>query len=355
VPDVVLVSSSSSYDWEQDVDYRVREDIQEHSGDVDVYLFSYESAEILEDYLNKHADEELLEPVSMYGYSEIRNMCLIACHILGYETIVSTDDDVVYDDPEYSQKAREYIKTEVPETGEVANVVCGPYYTEEGSINYAGAPPPWMAYWNNAGAMNRAFDQYIFDEPRLKETSYVVMGNIVLHKDYYTEVPLDPHCHRGEDMDWLINARMFGHRFYMDSELCVQHKPPPRGFPLWKLVRLDIERFIYDRRKVRQLEAEMGIPTDYFEPWPGEFLDEQLEERIYKTNMMLSNQFLADGEDEHAEGCLDNIFYARHQYDPGDPLPNMKSFQDKWKRLMGFIDEHRGELCEAIFDRSPVT
>lgn len=351
--DVVLVSSSSSSKWEDEVDERVQQDIVEHGDGIDCFHFKHEDADRLKEYLEGE-DEELLDPISMYGYSDIRNMCLIACHILGYETIVSTDDDVVYDDPDYLSKAREYINQPVEETGETAKVVCGPYYTEEGTINYASDPPSWMAYWNNADAMNDAFDRYIFGEPRLKETSYVVMGNIVLHRDFFSQVPLDPGCHRGEDMDWLINSRIFGYRFYMDRELCVQHKPPPRGYPLWKLVRLDIERFLYDRKKIRQMEEELGIATEYFDPWPGRFLSDDLEERIYRTNMMLSNQYLVDGEPENAEGCLDNIFYGKHEYEPGDPLDSIQSFQTRWKRLMNYIDENREELCEKIFDTSPL-
>lgn len=351
---VVLVSSSSSTTWEDEVDDRVRKDIENHVNGYNCYHFSYADGSTLRSYVEEHAGENLAELVDMYGYSEIRNICLLACHILGYETIVSTDDDVVYDDPDYATMAREYINTEVEETGETAKVVCGPYYNEEGSVSYATRPPAWMAYWNNAEAMNEAFDHYIYGDPRLKETSYVVMGNIVLHRDFFTQVPLDPGCHRGEDMDWLINGRIFGFRFYMDRELCVQHKPPPRGFPLWKLVRLDIERFLYDRRKLRQMESILGIPSDYFDPWPGRFLKEDLEERIYRTNMMLSNQYLADGESEHAQGCLDNIFYGKHDYNPGDPLDSIQEYQSRWKLLMDFIGENRGELCEMIFNREPI-
>lgn len=347
--DIVLVSASSSTKWTEEVDQRIQKDVRENSGDIDCYIFTYEKARRLIDYVEANAGEKLLEPISMYGYSEVRNMCMIACHILGYDLAISSDDDVVFDDPDYLDKATKYINTTVEETGEQAKVVCGPYYNEEGSINYASRPPTWMAYWNNAEAMNEAFDRYIFGEPRLKETSYVVMGNIVLHRDFFTEVPLDPGCHRGEDMDWLINSRMFDHRFYMDRDLKVQHQPPPRGFPLWKLVRLDIDRFMYDREKINRMEEELNISTEYFEPWPGEFLKSDLEERIYKTNMMLANKYLADDEPQNAQGCMDNIFYARHEYDPGDPYNSMQQFQAHWEELMDFIDENRGKLKELIF------
>ncbi|MFP4687452.1 MAG: hypothetical protein ACLFN5_05010 [bacterium] len=351
--DIVLVSASSSRKWEEEVDQRIQKDIEENRGDFNCYHLTYERFHRLREYIAEKGDDAMLALLSMYGYSEVRNMCMVASHILGYEIAISSDDDVVFDDPDYLKKAREYIGS-TAKNGEEIKVVCGPYYTEEGTINYASRPPTWMAYWNNAEAMNEAFDRYIFAEPRLNESSYVVMGNIVLHRDFFTMVPLDPGCHRGEDMDWLINSRIFGFRFYMDSELRVQHQPPPRGFPLWKLVRLDIERFTYDRKKIRQMEKELDIPVEYFDPWPGQFLKEDLEDRIYRTNMMLSNQYLSEGKDEDARGCLDNIFYGKHEYDPGNPLKSIRSFQTDWERLMSFIDDYREELCDLVFSCSPV-
>jgi len=352
--DVVLVSSSSSTSWEEQVDTRIQEEIDNHVEDYNCYHFSHADGNVLREYIEQKAGPELAGMIDMYGSSEIRNTCLLACHILGYETIVSTDDDVVFDDPEYIMKAREYIGSEVEETGETAYVVCGPYCDEEGTIQFSEPPSSWMAYWNNSEAMNEVLDRYISGDPRLKETSYTVMGNIVLHRNFFSRVPLDPGCHRGEEMDWLINARIFGFRFYMDRELCVQHKPPRRRFPMWKLVRLDIERFLYDRRKIRQMESNLGIPMDYFDPWPGRFFKEDLEERIYRTNMMLSNQYLANGESEHAEGCLNNIFYSKHEYNAGDPLDLIQAYQTKWQQLMGFVEQHREELSQRIFGREPI-
>ena len=347
--DVVLSSVSSSRKWEDEVDRRIREDIEENSGAINCHLFGFEEFRRLKDHLEGTVEDELLEPLSMYGYSDVRNMSILAAHILGYRTIISTDDDVVVDDPHYIEKAGEHINQEVPETGEEAKVVCGPYYTEEGTINYASRPPSWMAYWNNSEAMNEAFDRYIFGEPRLKETSYVVMGNIVLDRDFFSRVPLDPGCHRGEDMDWLINSRVFGYRFYMDRDLRVQHQPPPRGYPLWKLVRLDIERFLYDRKKVRQMEEKLNIPATYFEPWPGEFLKDDLEDRIYRTNMMLSQHFMVEGDKASVEGCMDNIYYGRHEYDPGNPLKQLQTFQNRWERLMDYVEDNRQELQQVVW------
>lgn len=352
--DVVIVSCSSSTSWEDEVDNRIQQEIEKHAGNDRCYHFSHADGVLVRDFVRKKADEEMAEMIDMYGNSQIRNICLLACHILGYQTIVSTDDGVVYDDPGYIANARKHIGSKVEETGEVVKVVCGPYSDREESVRDSEPFPAWRAYWNYTKAMNEAFERIRSQDPPLKQTPYAMIGNIVLHRDFFSRVPLDPGCARGEAMDWLINARIFGFRFYMDLELTVQHNPPIRRFPLWKLVRLDIERFLYDRRKIRQMESNLGIPMDYVDPWPGRFLKQDLEERIFRTNMMLSNQYLAEGESEHAQGCLDNIYYGKHEYDPGDPLDRIQAQQIKWKQLMGFIEQHRETLCKQIFGREPV-
>ncbi len=350
--DVVLVSASSSSKWEDQVDSRIREAINSHGQGLRCFHFTHENARSLKKFLSDQYGNEILEPVSMYGYSDIRNMCLVACHILGYDTVISTDDDVVFHDPSYIPKALKYINKPLRNSDEnrKAKVVCGPYCNEEGDIKYTTDPPAWMTFWNNTEAMNEAFEKYVFGQPRLKETSYAVMGNIVLHSDFFTQVPLDPRCPRGEDLDWVINSRIFGFRFYMDRELRVKHAPPTRRYPDWRLNRLDIERFLYDRRKIKSLESKLGISSDYFSPWPGRFLNSELEERVFRTNIMLAMQYLSQGETEKVEGCLNNIFFANHKYDPGKPVKFIKNFKKKWTRLMEIVAENRHELQETLFN-----
>lgn len=50
-------------------------------------------------------------------------------------------------------------------------------------------------------------------EPRLKATPFVFGGNMVIHRNLFTVVPFDQNVRRGEDIDFLINARMLGFHF----------------------------------------------------------------------------------------------------------------------------------------------
>ena len=107
--------------------------------------------------------------------------------------------------------------------------------------------------------MNRAFSMTIAAEPRLKVTSFAFGGNLVVHRKLFSDVPFDPLIPRGEDIDFLINARMFGRRTYLDNRLSIKHLPPPKTFPTWRRVREDILRFIFEKKKLdSQLEQDQA-------------------------------------------------------------------------------------------------
>ncbi len=72
--------------------------------------------------------------------------------------------------------------------------------------------------------MNEAFGKIIGSDPRLKETPFVFGGNMVIHRDLFTVVPFDPEVTRGEDIDFLINAKMFGFKLLSDEYLALGDK-----------------------------------------------------------------------------------------------------------------------------------
>ena len=67
-----------------------------------------------------------------------------------------------------------------------------------------------MKYWDQFDNMNKAFDQIIGTEPRLKETPFVFGGNMVIRRSRFSVFVCDPEVPRGEDIDFLMNAKMFG-------------------------------------------------------------------------------------------------------------------------------------------------
>ncbi len=77
----------------------------------------------------------------------------------------------------------------------------------------------WMEHWDQTDRMNEAVEEIIGRKPRLKETPFVFGGNMVVHREVFTHIPLDPNITRGEEIDFLINMRMFGYKFIRQSRL----------------------------------------------------------------------------------------------------------------------------------------
>ncbi len=345
----ILISAATRPAVENEVDEKIRSLIEETKTKFDVKVFGYRELRRLKRCLTKKGKQGLLGPLHMYGYAGIRNMCLLAAHILGVDIAISIDDDVVFEDSNYLKKAKEFIGKKKDKDRILA--VYGPYkYGKKGPEWEKIETPVWRTYWDNVAPARKAWEKFILSKGRLKETSYIVMSDIVVHKDFFTRVPLDPEINRGEDMDWLVNARMFGYKFFVDNKLHVRHLPPPRTHPDWRLTREDIKRYIYEREKVRSLEEHRGIPREYFDPFPGEFLKEDLEERIFKSNIMLAMDCLAKKDIEGARGCLENIHLAKYKAKPKfDPYEHMVKFQKVWEKLMNYVEKHRDELQKLVF------
>ena len=211
-----------------------------------------------------------------------------------------------------------------------------------------------MAHWDKLDRMNEAFDLIIGREPQLKETPFVFGGNMIVHRDIFTSIPFDPNITRGEDIDFLINMRMFGHRFFLDNTLSIKHLPPPKSHPRWKQIREDIYRFVYERAKIRDQEAmeEMvHVRAEDLDPYPGAFLKDDLEEKIERASMILADDYRHEGKEADAREALKNIEIAA-----GEAVPRENAFRwvleikKGWTEIMAFADqrETRGNLKQAI-------
>ena len=204
---------------------------------------------------------------------------------------------------------------------------------------------PWMTYWNKIGSMNRAFKEIIGKPPRLKETPFVFGGNMVEHQDLFKHVPFDPSVPRGEDIDYLINAGMFGFKFYLDNELSIKHDAPPKTHPTWRKVREDVLRFVFEKSK---LEAQKPVPgmkritAEDLEPFPGEFLGEDLEDRIFHSNIMLAVDYLRRDDKKGAVECMNNINLAKTKVTTeANSFQNLIQLQKTWKNLMEYFSSEK--------------
>ena len=284
----------------------------------------------------------------MRGYSNIRNLCIFVPYILDAEVAILIDDDEVFEDPAYVTKAKEFIGKRF--YGNTIDGVAGYYLNEDNEYYDKVNIVPWMTYWDRFGEKREAFDKIIGSEPRLKKTPFAFGGAMVIHRNLMRIVPFDPKTTRGEDTDYVINAKIFGFNFYLDNQLAIKHLPPPKKHETWKRFREDIYRFLYNKSKFDTQTPKTNLreikPED-FDPYPGQFMKPDLGDKIFKTNIILALNYLADNKIEACKETIKNIYLARYDAIPHyNTFDTYLKFQKNWRKLL----EHTQTIENVLED-----
>lgn len=348
----VVLGVATALDIQEEVEAKMASIMNDVRPEVETLLFSYSHLGKVHQHLSDHGLEKYIPLLKLDGYSNIRNLCLFVPHLLGSEVAVLIDDDEIFEDPHFVEKALEFIGKKNGE--DMVLAVAGYYINPDNNFYLNKEISPWMTYWNKIDCMNRAFKEFIAAEPRLKETPFAFGGNLVIHRHLFTAVPFDPAVPRGEDIDFLINARLFGYKIFLDNELSIKHAAPPKTYPLWRQAREDIFRFVFEKSKIEAQESSSAlvrVKAEDLDPYPGEFLKDDLEERVFRSNQMLAIEYLAQGDQEGAMECMRNIHLARSEALPRrDPAEGLLDLQKMWKDLMEFYSDKSaaGEALKLI-------
>ncbi|KPJ54236.1 hypothetical protein AMJ39_01435 [candidate division TA06 bacterium DG_24] len=242
------------------------------------------------------------ELIGLNNYAAVRNMCSLASILNGSQLALFIDDDEVFIDPDFLREAQEFTGGEWD--GRPVRAVAGYYLQPDTYRLDVSKTPAWRRpYWDNASAMNEAFDLIIGRAPRLKPTPFVFGGNMVVECDLLSRIPFDPLITRGEDIDFLINLRANGVTFWLDRELSIKHLPPRSSSPDWKKLREDARRFLYERKKLADHSDLDGLDRQALMPYPGLFLGPDLEERIIKTSLLLKQEYESASRHQEAPEC----------------------------------------------------
>ncbi|MBE9478994.1 MAG: cyclic nucleotide-binding domain-containing protein [Chloroflexi bacterium] len=333
---LVVLACSTAPDIERDVEDRANELVREVDSPIETFVISHSHLHAMHQTLREAKRDDLIDVLSLAGYSNIRNMCLFIPYVLGAEIAVLIDDDEFIDDPKFIYKAREFISSRF--MGQTIDGVAGYYLNAKGSY-YDDVPEEihWMTYWDRFGSKREAFDKIIPGEPRLKLTPFAFGGCMVIHRSLFRTVPFDPRITRGEDTDYVLNARMFGFNFFLDNELYIQHRPPSKTHPTWQRFREDIFRLLYSKAKIDGQTEEVNmtlVEAEDLDPYPGEFLRDTLDDKILKTNLILALDYLTDDRVADAKETIRNIWLAKTKAIPIDnPFEAYLHFQRRWRAL----------------------
>jgi hypothetical protein len=306
--EVVVVVAATAPALEAAVASRVREVLDRPPLPYPVRLVAASHLQSLRDFCRIGGRAEWLPLLSLAGYSQIRNLTLILANICGAEVLLSLDDDEVVADPDFVTKIAEDVALlgqEHPVFG-----LAGVYRHADGGVLLPEPAAPWAAYWPKMCWLNAALTELVLAGPRLKPTYLGFGGNLALPAALYQRLPFDPALTRGEDTDYLLNARMWQIPFFLDNSLSIIHLPPDKPHPTWLRLRQDLVRFCYTRLKLRQQEPGPGrtrVTPGELKPYPGNFLEDDLPLRAFRSHTLLALDYLDQGDHEGARQTLMNL------------------------------------------------
>ena len=344
--ELIIIAASTADEINEKVEKKVRNMLKDVKLEMNINLFSHSHLKELQAML---PDEYNYIP-SLYGYSNIRNLCILLPHIKGSDVSILIDDDEVFENEYFIERIKSSLTMKIE--GREIYGLAGYYLQDDGNYFLKETNEFWQVYWNKSVVMNKAFKEIISREPEIKKTYFVFGGNMIIRKELFTKIAFDPFITRGEDIDYLINAMMQDFDFYLDNKLNIKHLPPPKPHPLWKKLREDIIRFVYEREKILHQKDEFikrRVEIKELKPYPGYFLDNDLEEKIIKTSELLSMKYVLDNKYEDARESLTNIEIMKEVKTKGkDNFMKFIEFQNKWSKLMDFIEDNRDKYKDIF-------
>ncbi len=295
--EVVIIAAPTHPELETETANKVQEIIRPYRTRLNLNLVTPARVAALRGAMGRELGRETAALINCYGYSNIRNLCLISGHAGNAANIILIDDDEIIEYPEFLDRALD--RMEGGEGSPDIKAKAGWYMRPDGG--YMGPPTgdPWWEAWQGAEAMNAGFETVIGGDERFSSTPFAFGGNMVVSREVFTDIAFDPKIPRGEDLDFVFNAMLGGFEFIMDKELWIKHKPPVSGVPDWMGFRINALRFIYARQKLLTQPAAgiaQTVKVEDLDPYPGRFLRGDLDDKIKRTCLLLGQRYVNEGD-----------------------------------------------------------
>jgi len=338
---VFVLIASVHADLDHIAQQRVSEIIAPFHDRFPVARFAAADLTVLHSRMRELGLDELQPTFSLRSYPGVRNCQLAVAHMLDAQVIIALDDDQVVA-PDYLRRATTFIGGDWH--GHRISGVCGRYADHHGEWRLPENELTGNIFLDKAAIMNEAVHRLMAQDQALVESSLAYGGNMVFHRELFTRVGFDPWITRGEDIDYLINARLQGLRFWFDRQLLITHMPPDEyQSAFYAKLCQDVIRFIYEREKLRQA----GVDAADFDPYPGRFLRDDIEEHALAA---LSQAAMPAAVAKL--GPPDRIV-ARAQHHAREALPRYLAHARTWPCLMDALagDAFLRDHWQAKFTR----
>lgn len=299
------------------------------------FILTTHNLKAIKGYVSQRGFADVAERLNLCGFPNIRNCGLILSQALGAEAAVFIDNDVVIDAPDFLDIALTGLFA--PVNGRKVDGKGGFYISERGEVYERIAPPWWQCCWKKEKLFEEVWETILTDKERFVEAPVILGGNMVLTRRLFEKIPFDPLVPRGEDVDYLINARIAGFKVLFDKHLKVKHLPAERTISYRKEeLKGDLERFLYERVKVVD---HKGLNLD---PYPGYFLKWDLKVKAVAT-VILFSLYLA--LNRRWKDALEVYAYLAPLFRKRKDRSSYEMFRKRWTPFMEFI---RSDGLKAI-------
>ena len=329
---VLILNTTDPYDGE--ITESINKSIARFKNHFPIMQATKYDVDFLRDLLIEKGFNGIVENITLKGFPNFRNVLLIAARCLREKTIFIVDDDNVVEDRLLARKVDEFIGNKFK--GKFIYGKTGYYINENGTPYMVQQSHKKRKLWLKETYLNQALQQSISRKSRLNRTTVALGGVMVLHERLFSKVPFDPNIRRGEDTDYLINARQFGFQLLMDKKIKVRHLPPKKHVKYWDKLRQDIFRFVYEKEKLKYFNR-IGIKS--LEPFPAVFLKDDLEYRAVLTSVNYAKGALKRKRHNFYKESFRNIeiLYKDAKMNAVINAPRYFEFQKQWVNLMRFI------------------
>ena len=226
--------------------------------------------------------------IGLSGYGAVRNLGLLVANMLGFDAAVFLDDIAVVEGEAFLEKAM-YGLGKLTRRGVPILAKTGYYLNEEGSF-LSNKPTKWYDHFWQQGKAFNAWITKAMAGPRLSRSNHVCGGCLALHKEAFRRVSFDPWVARGEDLDYMLDLRMYGSDIWFDNQWVMRHLPPATPREGLRF-RQDIFRWLYEYRKIEYARTQIDllqIKPQSLQPYPGPFLESNITKRIRRTALLRS-------------------------------------------------------------------
>lgn len=332
---VYIIGVSNRSDLNNKVEKHLEKYLKPYKNRLNIELFSYT---FLEECRNKLSEnKELSYLFNLGNYSRIRNFSLLPVIMNDFEYAIFLDDDEIIEDPQYFKKAFQHFDKNMSLDGKAG------YYInqEDYKLNESDVPSWQKPSWNKVKHMNHTFEKLIENDKRLLKSSIALGGNMVLKSNVMKNICYDINIPRGEDIDYLINSKLYGYNILFDNQLKIKHLPPSYKNEEWKSARQDFIRFKKAKVKLNHVEKHKDlkqVTISDLQTYPGAFMDDNLETKGKEYMVKLGNFYKSQNMIHEFNKTKENIdILEDSSIEEKDFIALYKNQINDWKKAIELL------------------